>query len=287
MKSGERDHELARVVRERIARLLDDQTPRSGAREELSGRAADVEDDFDLESDDDHLDRSERLPPARRRFGPFGPVHLAVIAVVGIVGLLVAGWAVLRAQPVSLATPVAQGTPAGAGQPSPGGPAPTPTGVATPTADPVTIMVHVIGAVRKPGLVSLPERARVADAIERAGGLTRDADPERLNLAQVLGDGQQIVIGTKAKPAGEVRDGTGGQPGTGGPDPPGSAGGRLDLNTASQSQLEELPGVGPVTADKIIAWRQQHGRFSRVEELQEVDGIGPKTFAELAPHVRV
>ncbi len=283
MKSGERDHDLARVVRDRIARLLADQAPRPGAGSARAEPVDDVDDEFDLEPDD-QLDRSGRLPPTVRRFGPFGPVHLAVIAVVGVVGLLVAGWAVLRAQPVSLATPVTQGSPTGS---APAAPAGTPTGAATPSADPVMIMVHVIGAVRKPGVVSLPERARVADAIERAGGLTRDADPDRLNLAQLLGDGQQIVIGTKGEPAGEVRDGSAGQPGSAGPDPPGSVGGKLDLNTATQAQLEELPGVGPVTAGKIIAWRQHHGRFSRVEELQEVDGIGPKTFAELAPHVRV
>lgn len=303
MKSGERDHDLARVVRERIARVLADQAPRPGTRAARAEAddADDLGDDFDTDVSDpdpfDPADRlpstrrsppSDRLPPAGGRFGRFGPAHLAVIAVVGVIGLLVAGWAVLRAQPVNLATPIGQGPMASPSPSSPGGPPSAPTGSGTPAAEPVMIMVHVIGAVREPGLVSLPERARVADAIEQAGGLTRDADPDRLNLAQVLGDGQQVVIGTKRKPAGEVRDGSGADPGSGGPDAPGRAGQQqVNLNTATQAELEALPGIGPVTAGKIIAWRQQHGRFGRVEELQEVDGIGPKTFAELAPHVRV
>ena len=111
------------------------------------------------------------------------------------------------------------------------------------------IVVHVFGAVRHPGLVRLPNNSRVQDAIDAAGGLTNRADPGEINLAQLLG--------------------------------------RWSANHASQPQLEELPGVGPVTAQAILAWRQQHGRFSRIEELQEVDGIGPKTYAEIAPHVRV
>lgn len=272
MKVRERpDPDPAQVVRERIARLLADQAPTVDARV----AADDEEDVFDLD------DPADRLPQPRRRLRSFGRTHLAVIAIVVVVGLLAAGWAVIRARPVSIATPMAPSI-----RPSQEGPTPGPATANSPSPTPVTIMVHVIGAVRKPGLVTLPERARVADAIEQAGGLTKDADPDRLNLAQVLSDGQQVAIGTRDKPAGEVRDGDG--TGSGGPDPPGGRSGEaLDLNAATADQLEQLPGVGPVTAGKIIAWRDQQGRFSRIEELQEVDGIGPKTFAQLAPHVRV
>jgi competence protein ComEA len=140
----------------------------------------------------------------------------------------------------------------------------------------------VLGAVRHPGLVKLPENSRVQDAIDAAGGLAGRADPGELNLAQPLADGQQVVIGTAGDPTGEVRDG---RESGAGSDP--SARATLDLNHANQPQLEQLPGIGPVTAGAILAWRQQHGRFSRIEELQEVDGIGPKTYAQIAPHVRV
>ena len=150
-------------------------------------------------------------------------------------------------------------------------------------------MVHVLGAVRSPGLVTLPAQARVQDAVDAAGGFTRRADPGELNLAQPLQDGQQVLIGTTGHPEGEVRSTSGAGGGSSAGTAPGSpsAGAVLDLNQADAPQLEELPGVGPVTAGAIVAWRTEHGRFGRIEELQEVDGIGPKTYAQIAPHVRV
>ena len=123
------------------------------------------------------------------------------------------------------------------------------------------------------------------DAIDAAGGLLPAADPGEINLAQPLGDGQQVLIGTSAHPSGEVRQ-TGAGSGTTATGT-GEPGGQIDLNSATAGQLDTLPGVGPVTVERIIAWRSEHRRFSRVEELQEVDGIGPKTYAQIAPHVRV
>ena len=149
----------------------------------------------------------------------------------------------------------------------------------TPEPSPATVKVHVLGAVASPGVVTLPEGARVEDAIAAAGGLTGDADPAQLNLAAVVGDGSQIVIGTTASPVGEVNDTSGGT--TGG------AGAKVNINTASEAELETLPGVGPVTAQKIMAYRSQHGRFSAIDQLQEVDGIGAKTMAQLEPYVCV
>jgi competence protein ComEA len=147
-----------------------------------------------------------------------------------------------------------------------------------------TILVHVLGAVSKPGLVTLDEGARVADAISAAGGLRADADPAELNLAAVLGDGSQIVIGAKGSPRGEVRVGSrNAVPGSGST----TAGVVVDLNSATLDQLDTLPGVGPVLAQSIIDYRTKHGRYTKIEELQEVDGIGSKTYAQIAPHVNV
>jgi competence protein ComEA len=163
------------------------------------------------------------------------------------------------------------------------------TPVPTPSGGPAAqILVHVLGAVVRPGVVSLPAQSRVLDAINAAGGLRRRANPGDLNLAQVLADGQQVMIGTKADPAGEVRQGGGASTrrGTGSTATRGGQA-QLDLNAATEAELETLPGIGPVTAAKITAWRDEHGRFTRVEELQEIDGIGPKTFAQLAEQVRV
>ncbi len=204
-------------------------------------------------------------PPAQwgRAVWEFSRAHLVAVGIVLLTGCLWAGYNVLQAR----STPV----------PAP----PVATVVASPTPSPspapARILVHVLGEVHRPGVVSVPEGARVQDALAAAGGLTPEADPAELNLAAVLVDGTQLVIGRQGEPRGEVR----------GSGPTGSASQPVSLNTATQAELEELPGIGPVTAGRIIAWREEHGRFTRVEELQEVDGIGPATYARLVDHVRV
>jgi competence protein ComEA len=140
-----------------------------------------------------------------------------------------------------------------------------------------TVTVDVAGKVRRPGVRTLPMGSRVVDALERAGGPRGRIDLTGLNLARVLVDGEQILVGQPAAPGGIAA-------GVASNAPP-SAGTLVNLNTATGEQLESLPGVGPVTAEKILAWRESHGAFSSVDELLEIDGIGEKTFAELAPLV--
>ena len=223
--------------------------------------------------------------PLGGRVREFGRAHIGVLLVVGLVALIWAAWTVLgaRTQVVEAFAPVPElltpGPTVGA---VPDSASPTPESVSEPT-----IVVHVIGAVAQPGVVSLQAGARVGDAVGAAGGFTERARPGDLNLAEVLADGVQIKVGDVADPGGEVRGlaSGGGAPATPGGESAEGAG--LDLNSASVTQLESLPGVGPVTAAAIVAWRTKHQRFSKVEELQEIDGIGPKTYARLAPHVRV
>ncbi len=276
---------LADQVNARLAFVLADRAPRRAqpAEDEPAGSGGAPPPDPSgppaPASAGDSLDLGavEDLPAARR----FHRRHLAVLVMLVALGLIGGGWSLLRARPVAVASPteVVVSVPATPTTPTiPAGGAAS----AAPSAAPV--VVHVLGAVRRPGLVTLTDRTRVQDAIKAAGGFTDRADPGELNLAQLLVDGQQVVIGNRDKPAGEVRDAGSGP----GPDPSTPSGGTaLDLNRATEAQLEELPGVGPVMAGKIVAWRTEHSRFSRVEELQEVDGVGPKTYAQLAPHVRV
>lgn len=135
------------------------------------------------------------------------------------------------------------------------------------------LLVHVVGAVRRPGLYRLREGSRVADAVERAGGSTPRADLELLNLAAPVVDGTQVVVPRRAPPSAP--------PGASEPAAAGSAGAPLHLNTATAEQLDELPGVGPVTAAKIVEYREKHGAFASVDELDAVPGIGPTRLEEL------
>jgi competence protein ComEA len=154
---------------------------------------------------------------------------------------------------------------------------------AAPSPTPTSVVVHVVGEVRHPGVVRLPLGARVGDALAAAGGLRRDGRLGGTNLARPLLDGERVEIGRGVPAA---------PPGAGAPAAAGAAAGPagaqlVDLNTATAEQLDTLPGVGPVTASKVLAWRAAHGRFSSIDELAEVPGIGPKTLEELRPHVRV
>jgi competence protein ComEA len=195
--------------------------------------------------------------------------HLGAVGLVLLTGCLWAGYSITQARSseIPITAPTVVSTPIQ-----------TPLPSATPT--PATIAVHVIGGVRSPGVVSVAEGARVRDVIAAAGGLADDGDAAELNLAALALDGSQIVIGTRDAPRGEVRlpnSGAGAVSGTG----------KVSINTATASQLEAVPGIGPVTAQRIIAWREAHQRFSSLEELQEIDGIGPKTFANLADYLEL
>lgn len=142
--------------------------------------------------------------------------------------------------------------------------------------------VHGAGALLRPGLYRLPAGSRVADLIEAAGGPTADADVHQLNLAARVSDGDRVYVprtGEAGEPAAEAA-GPGGAAGA-------ERGGKLDLNSATQGQLEELPGVGPATATAILDERKRRGRFKSIEELLEVRGIGPAKLEQIRGLVRV
>lgn len=213
--------------------------------------------------------------------------HLLAVGVLLLVALAWLGWQWTRSSAAQVpAAPVSPQPVASSGA------EPAPVGATSPSSSPpapVKLRVHVLGAVATPQVVTLEEGAIVADAIAAAGGLTDDARPGDLNLATPVSAGMQIKVGTNPEDS-RIQGGSGAEPSHedgGASDAASGEPGKLDLNSASSSQLETLPGVGPVTAAAIVAWREEHGRFTNVAELQEISGIGPKTFAKLEPHVRV
>jgi competence protein ComEA len=139
--------------------------------------------------------------------------------------------------------------------------------------------VHVTGAVRRPGVYSIPSWARLDRAVKRAGGPSPGADLEGVNLAAKVADGQQVVVPRRGALAPAVA-GAGAGPGAA-PSAP------ISLNTATPDQLDQLEGVGPATAQKILDWRKQHGGFRSVDDLKQITGIGPKKFAALKDKVRM
>lgn len=156
---------------------------------------------------------------------------------------------------------------------------PTRTSAVTSAATGVAVVVHIVGQVRKPGVVRLVAGARVQQALTAAGGALRTADLDRVNLARLVVDGEQILV---PRPGEAVVALGGTAPGGGG-----STGVLVDLNSAALPELDSLPGVGPVLAQRILDWRIENGRFTTIEELGEVSGIGDAVLTQLRPRVRV
>ncbi|MEV7797646.1 ComEA family DNA-binding protein [Microbacterium foliorum] len=193
---------------------------------------------------------SASTPPRRLKLGIGAAIVLALVVLSAAVGL-----GLMR------------------GQAAPTESVPLSTGDSATTGSSGELYVHVLGAVASPGLYVLDLDSRLVDAVAAAGGTTDDADLTAINLARVLSDGEQIivpVIGAAAE--------------TGGPTPGDD---RVDLNTADQAALESLPRIGPALAERIIAWREENGRFASVDDLLAVPGIGEKLLAGIRDGVRV
>ena len=210
--------------------------------------------DSDLPPETDHEPDPE--PESRSRRWVL-PSHLKVVTAIGVAACVLLAWYLLAQRPQG-------GEPIG------------PVGFAASSATPTTgseLVIDVVGKVKRPGIVTLPRGSRVYQAVEAAGGVSNaKVDTSSLNMARLLEDGEQIVVGTSA--ADQAGEGA-------------SATGKLNLNQATVDQLDTLPGVGPVTAQAIVAWREEHGRFSSVDDLLDVRGIGDATLADLRDLVTV
>ena len=215
-----------------------------------------------------------------------GRAGVMALAAVGVIAVLVTVFALVRDKSPAVASaklPPVQTV-------SSASPAPA----APPTDAPVVI--SVVGLVHKPGLVTLDAGARIADALEAAGGPLDGADLLGLNMARRVTDGEQIVVGIAAPPGEPAAMGSSVSAGGAEAAPPdgpattdggGEAVGPVNLNTATVDELDTLPGIGPVTAAAIVAWRDANGQFTSVDQLGDVDGIGPARLAKLRDLVHV
>lgn len=229
-------------------------------------RLAELAANFDASLPGPPAEESETTPAARPRRS-LRPVHVRFIAIVGGVAAVLTVWWLVAGRPHEVTAP-APSTVAVAGA--------TPSASAAVAAE---LVVDVAGKVRRPGIVTLPPGSRVHEAIAAAGGLKGDVDTSGLNLARVLADGEQVLVGAPVAVAPP-----GGSGSAGGSAP---AAGPVNLNTADLVALDTLPGVGPVTAEAIVAWRDENGPFRSVDDLLDVKGIGEATLAELRDLVSV
>ena len=269
---------------------------RLGAR--LDTAAPSERDDVDSDADTDPNSLLPRWVPdgstqhdggwlAKMRADPgrAGAIALAAIAAIAV---LVTVFTLMRERPAPVMS--AKLPPVDMAATASHGPSPGPS-----TRPNQPVVVSVVGLVHTPGLVTLAPGARIADALKAAGGSTDGADTIGLNMARQVDDGEQIVVGmapVKGQPAvlgssvspGSAASGT---PSTTSLPTKGAPTGLINLNTATVEQLDTLPGVGPVRAAAIVAWRNANGKFTSVDQLGEVDGIGPGRLEKLRPLVRV
>ncbi|MGY1752413.1 helix-hairpin-helix domain-containing protein [Blastococcus sp. SYSU D01042] len=270
----------ADVIRARLRALLDDGTRRGWVPDDEDARvlATDAGEASDALDGSGTGDADDARPPGVGRHrapgqavrwdpGRYGARSLWLAGL--LAALAVVGWTWLDRPRVEPVPPAPSGSAA-----SPSSPPSPRVGQAAETAS--TAVVAVVGLVGRPGLVTVPVGSRVADAIEAAGGLLPGTDPAAVNLAAVVTDGQQIAVGVPAAGGG------GSAPAAGAP-----AAGLVDLNSATAEELDALPGIGPVLAQRIVAHRDESGPFRSVDQLDDVPGIGPAIAAELAELVTV
>ena len=242
-----------------------DETRADIARRRLAQLAASF--DAELPPADD-----EPVAPRRRIEVP----HLRALGAVAVAASVLLVWWLLAGRPQT-SGPVAPlaFAPSASASASPGA-----AGAAGAPAAPTTLIIDVVGKVRRPGIVTVPKGSRVYEAIDAAGGVKGRVDTTSLNMARELADGEQILVGldpvevagAPAAPGSPASSTAGGAAPTGA---------KVDLNTATLEQLDTLPGVGPVTAQAILGWRETNGRFGSVDDLLDVKGIGEATLAEL------
>ena len=194
-------------------------------------------------------------------------VVVAVLAVGGTLLVTRGGLAASRGPDVALSLPRADGAESSGGD-----------AADAPTTTAGELHVHAAGAVAHPGVVAVPGGSRVTDVIAAAGGPAADADVDQINLAAPVTDGERVYVPHKGE---TVVAATGGSRGVA------AADGIVDLNTADETALETLPGVGPATAKAIVDYRTQHGKFRSVDDLLNVRGIGPSKLSQIKPHARV
>lgn len=208
-----------------------------------------------------------------------GRAGVLALGAVGVLAVLVTVFTVLRQPPapVSANLPPVQMVSSGT----------------STAAAPQSAVVSVVGLVQRPGLVTVADGARIADVLDAAGGAAQGADLAGLNIARRVADGDQIVVGVTPVPgqsaamSSSVVGATGAAPTAGTSRVPAAPGGKVNLNTATEAELDALPGIGPVMAASIVRWRSEHGKFSSVDQLSEIGGIGPARLDRLRALVTV